>query len=62
MEQKNKQSKTLPYILIVASVIVLLILINGAVQSGTFSIGPVAIILFVATGIVVWKTWFKKSV
>jgi hypothetical protein len=61
MDQKKPASKTLPYTLIAASSVVLLILISGAMSSGKFSVGPMAIILFAATGIVVWKAWFKKN-
>ena len=61
MDQKSKSSKTLPYTFIVASVVVLLISISSADSSGKFSVGPLAIILFIATFIVVWKAWFKKN-
>ena len=60
MAQQNKPSKTLPYTLIAASVIVLLLSINGIISSGKFSIGPGAIILFVATFLVIKNTWWKK--
>lgn len=61
MDQKKKASNTLPYTLIAVSFVVLLIVISSAMSSGRFSIGPMAIVLFAATGIVVWKAWFKKS-
>lgn len=61
MDQQNKPSKTLPYTFIAVSVILLLILISGVIGSGKFSIGPLAIILFVVTFIVVGKAWSKKK-
>ena len=60
MDQGKKPSKTLPYILIGASAIVLLILINGVLTSGEISIAPIAIVLFVATIVVAKNTWFQK--
>ena len=61
MGQKNQTSKTLPFTLIIASVVVLLILISSAISTGKFLIGPPAVALFVVTAIVIWKAWFKKS-
>lgn len=61
MVQKIQGSKTLPFTLIIASAVVLLILISSAISSGTFQIGPLAIVLFVVTAVVTWKTWFKKN-
>lgn len=61
MGQKIQASKTLPFTLIIASAVVLLILISSAISSGTFLIGPLAIVLFVVTAFAVWKAWFKKS-
>ena len=61
MDNKKGPSKTLPITLIAASVVMLLILISGAISSGKFSIGPLAIVLFVVTLIVVWNAWFNKK-
>jgi len=61
MGQENQASKTLPFTLIIASAVILLILIGSAISAGTFQIGPLAIVLFVVTAVVIWKTWFKKN-
>jgi|GEM_PF-6909496 len=58
---QNRSSKTLPYTLLFASGVVALVLVAGIVASGQFSIGPIAIVLFVATFIVVKGAFFKKD-
>ena len=57
----KEPSKTLPFTLLACCGVVILILISSAVSSGQFSMGPAAIILFVATFFVVKERLFKKK-